>query len=71
MSSFAVQSLDHVVLTVKSIQATVEFYTTHLGMTHETFVSGEGIERYESIAMEITDTSSSGHTFPKRMLTIT
>lgn len=43
---FAVQSLDHVVLTVASIQATVAFYTTHLGMTHETFVSGEGIERH-------------------------
>jgi len=44
-SPFAVQSIDHVVLTVASIQATVEFYTQHLGMTHETFVSGDGVER--------------------------
>jgi len=44
-SSFAVQSIDHVVLTVASIQATVDFYTKHLGMTHETFVSGDGVER--------------------------
>jgi catechol 2,3-dioxygenase-like lactoylglutathione lyase family enzyme len=44
-SSFAVQSIDHVVLTVASIQATVDFYTTHLGMTHETFVAGDGVER--------------------------
>lgn len=44
-SPFAVQSIDHVVLTVASIQATVDFYTKHLGMTHETFVSGEGVER--------------------------
>lgn len=43
---FAVQSIDHVVLTVASIQATVDFYTTHLGMTHETFVSGDGVERH-------------------------
>jgi catechol 2,3-dioxygenase-like lactoylglutathione lyase family enzyme len=42
---FAVQSIDHVVLTVASIQATVAFYTKHLGMTHETFVSGDGVER--------------------------
>ncbi|GAB7334118.1 hypothetical protein MBLNU13_g06192t1 [Cladosporium sp. NU13] len=45
-SSFAVQSIDHVVLTVASIQATVDFYTKRLGMTHETFVSGEGVERH-------------------------
>jgi catechol 2,3-dioxygenase-like lactoylglutathione lyase family enzyme len=42
---FAVQSIDHVVLTVASIQATVAFYTKHLGMTHETFVSSDGVER--------------------------
>lgn len=44
-SPFAVQSLDHVVLTVKSIPATVDFYTMRLGMSHETFVSDGGIER--------------------------
>jgi catechol 2,3-dioxygenase-like lactoylglutathione lyase family enzyme len=43
--SFSVQSIDHVVLTVASIQATVDFYTTHLGMTHEKFKAGDGVER--------------------------
>lgn len=47
--SFAVQSIDHVVLTVASIQATADFYTTHLGMTHETFKAGDGVERYDHI----------------------
>ena len=45
MASFAVKSIDHVVLTVKSIEATVDFYTSRLGMKHEEFTSG-GIERY-------------------------
>jgi len=43
--SFSVASIDHVVLTVATIQATVDFYTKHLGMTHETFVAGDGVER--------------------------
>ncbi|KAL2784313.1 Glyoxalase/Bleomycin resistance protein/Dihydroxybiphenyl dioxygenase [Aspergillus keveii] len=34
-----VRSLDHLVLTVKSIPDSVEFYTTHLGMRHEVFTS--------------------------------
>jgi catechol 2,3-dioxygenase-like lactoylglutathione lyase family enzyme len=42
---FAVKSIDHVVLTVKDIDATVEFYTSKLGMRHEKFVS-KGQERY-------------------------
>ncbi|KAK0260071.1 hypothetical protein LTR91_014676 [Friedmanniomyces endolithicus] len=45
MASFAVKSLDHVVLTAKDIDATVKFYTTKLGMKHETFAS-DGIDRY-------------------------
>lgn len=53
MAPFSVNSLDHVVLTVASIEATVQFYTTLLGMKHETFVSGEGVERY-AIALRIT-----------------
>jgi len=40
-----VKSLDHVVLTVASLDATADFYTTHLGMQHETFVAGDGVER--------------------------
>ena len=39
MATVAVKALDHVVLTVKSIPKTVEFYTTRLGMKHETFHS--------------------------------
>jgi len=45
MATFAVKSIDHVVLTVKDIQQTVEFYTRHLGMKHEIFTS-KGFDRY-------------------------
>ncbi|KAK5134650.1 Glyoxalase domain-containing protein 5 [Meristemomyces frigidus] len=45
MSTFAVKALDHVVLTVKSIPKTIDFYTSRLGMKHETFVS-KGGERH-------------------------
>ncbi|KXL41989.1 hypothetical protein M433DRAFT_158099 [Acidomyces richmondensis BFW] len=45
MANFAVKSIDHVVLTVKDVQKTVQFYTQHLGMTHETFTS-KGTERH-------------------------
>ncbi|BCS20887.1 VOC family protein [Aspergillus puulaauensis] len=34
-----IKSLDHLVLTVRSIPDTVAFYTTHLGMRHEVFTS--------------------------------
>ncbi|KAL3487279.1 Glyoxalase/Bleomycin resistance protein/Dihydroxybiphenyl dioxygenase [Aspergillus germanicus] len=34
-----VRSLDHLVLTVKSIPDSVDFYTTHLGIRHEVFTS--------------------------------
>lgn len=37
--AFQVHALDHVVLTVKDIDATVAFYTKHLGMKHESFAS--------------------------------
>lgn len=41
---WAVKSIDHVVLTCRRIPATVDFYTTKLGMKHEVFTSG-GVER--------------------------
>lgn len=44
MASFAVKSIDHVVLTVKDIPTTVDFYTKQLGMKHEVFTS-KGTER--------------------------
>ncbi|EME79076.1 uncharacterized protein MYCFIDRAFT_79796 [Pseudocercospora fijiensis CIRAD86] len=46
MSPFTVTSIDHIVLTCTSIPKTLEFYTTHLGMKHETFLSNDGIERH-------------------------
>lgn len=36
---FAEQSLDHVVLTAKSIEASVNLYKENLGMKHEVFTS--------------------------------
>ena len=44
MASVAVKSIDHVVLTVKDIPTTVEFYTIRLGMKNEVFES-KGTER--------------------------
>ena len=48
MSTFAVKALDHVVLTVKSIPKTIDFYTTRLGMKHASFIS-KGGERYRTL----------------------
>ncbi|KAK4499185.1 hypothetical protein PRZ48_009698 [Zasmidium cellare] len=45
MASITVKSIDHVVLTCKSIPATISFYTTRLGMKHEVFTS-KGVERH-------------------------
>jgi len=39
MAASVVKALDHVVLTCRSIPATVEFYTKQLGMKHEVFRS--------------------------------
>ncbi|KAJ5737994.1 Glyoxalase/Bleomycin resistance protein/Dihydroxybiphenyl dioxygenase [Penicillium malachiteum] len=39
MAKFTIKSVDHLVLTVRSIPETVAFYTTHLGMRHEVFAS--------------------------------
>jgi predicted enzyme related to lactoylglutathione lyase len=38
-TGISVKALDHVVLTVESVPATVEFYTKVLGMKHEVFRS--------------------------------
>ncbi len=40
-----VRSLDHLVLTVRDIAETVEFYTTMLGMDAKTFHPADGSER--------------------------
>lgn len=39
MGAVTIKSLDHLVLTVRSIPDTIAFYTTHLGMKHEVFAS--------------------------------
>lgn len=54
-SKLVVKSLDHLVLTVKSIPATVDFYTKVLGMKHETFRSPKdvSIERYVNISLAL------------------
>jgi catechol 2,3-dioxygenase-like lactoylglutathione lyase family enzyme len=41
----AVQSLDHLVLTVQDMSATIAFYETGLGMTMESFVVADGSTR--------------------------
>lgn len=53
MAKFAVKSLDHLVLTVRSIPETVAFYTEHLDMRHEIFTSplNQSIQRYGHMAV--------------------
>ena len=45
-SGFVVQSLDHLVLTVVDIEATLTFYTGHLGMRAEVFHPTDGTTRH-------------------------
>ncbi|KAF4552670.1 Hypothetical protein D9617_9g024590 [Elsinoe fawcettii] len=42
-ASCTVKSLDHLVLTIKDIRATIAFYASHLGTIHETFDIEDGI----------------------------
>lgn len=42
-------SLDHLVLTVQSIDATIEFYQSVLGMKSETFVGTDGSQRFSVV----------------------
>ncbi|MDU8927726.1 VOC family protein [Alisedimentitalea sp. MJ-SS2] len=48
-SGFAVQSLDHLVLTVTDLEATMDFYTRHLGMRPEKFFPADGTTRHALI----------------------
>lgn len=41
-----IKSLDHLVLTVTDIAATVAFYTDVLGMTADTFLGADGVRRH-------------------------
>lgn len=42
----SVQSLDHLVLTVRDLDATLAFYTEVLGMTAEQFTPADGTQRW-------------------------
>ncbi|OQN99468.1 hypothetical protein B0A48_14446 [Cryoendolithus antarcticus] len=66
-SAFAVKSLDHVVLTVKDIQATINFYTQHLGMTHEVFRSNDTERQFGSQKINL---HLSGHEFEPKAATV-
>lgn len=60
---FAVETLDHVVLTCRNINATVKFYNL-LGMKHEVFRSSKdapGVERYVQPLLLLTDASYLEH----------
>jgi catechol 2,3-dioxygenase-like lactoylglutathione lyase family enzyme len=62
-SPITVKSIDHVVLTVKDISATIAFYTTHLGMKHEKF-SSKGDERHAlSFGQQKINLHLAGHEF--------
>lgn len=62
-SPITVQSIDHVVLTVRDLNATIAFYTTHLGMGHEKF-SSKGDERHAlSFGKQKINLHLSGHEF--------
>jgi len=39
MANISICAIDHIVLTVRSVSASVSFYTKHLGMRHESFTS--------------------------------
>ncbi|WPH02353.1 Glyoxalase/Bleomycin resistance protein/Dihydroxybiphenyl dioxygenase, protein [Acrodontium crateriforme] len=60
---FSVKSIDHVVLTVKSIQDTIEFYTTRLGMKHEKFYSKDEERHALSFGSQKINLHLSGHEF--------
>lgn len=44
--TFSVTSLDHLVLTVRDLDATIRFYTDVLGMTADPFVVADGTTRW-------------------------
>lgn len=64
MSSIAtVASLDHLVLTVKDLNASVAWYEKYLGMKHNSFTSG-GVERHAlSFGGQKINLHVSGHEF--------
>ncbi|KAK6438456.1 hypothetical protein LTR95_005341 [Oleoguttula sp. CCFEE 5521] len=69
-SRFAVKSLDHVVLTGKNIQATVDFYARHLGMTHEVFRSKDTERHALKFGPQKINLHLSGHEFEPKAATV-
>ncbi|MEC1645900.1 VOC family protein [Bacillus halotolerans] len=55
-----IKRLDHLVLTVKSFQETIRFYTSVLGMQEETFGSGRKALRFGNQKINLHET---GHEF--------
>ncbi|MEC1665048.1 VOC family protein [Bacillus halotolerans] len=55
-----IKRLDHLVLTVKSLQETIRFYTSVLGMQEETFGSGRKALRFGNQKINLHET---GHEF--------
>lgn len=49
--SATIKSLDHLVLTVKSVEKTIEWYTKNLGMESQSFesVANPGVKRYSLV----------------------
>lgn len=63
MSTFSVDSIDHVVITCASIPATIDFYTKHLGMKHEKFTSKDGERHALSFGSQKLNLHQSGAEF--------
>lgn len=53
--------LDHLVLTVKSIDATVDFYSRVMGMTSETFGEGRTALTYGSQKLTCTNSAKNSN----------
>lgn len=71
MSNIAtVLSLDHLVLTVKDLDASVAWYEKYLGMKHTSFTSG-GVERHAlSFGSQKINLHVSGHEFEPKAQTV-
>ncbi|CZR63747.1 related to Virulence protein STM3117 [Phialocephala subalpina] len=68
-----ITSLDHLVLTVKNIEKTKEWYTKNLGMRHEAFVSAStpDITRHSLIfGSQKINLHESGHEFEPKALNV-
>ncbi|MFC0211101.1 VOC family protein [Paenibacillus chartarius] len=60
-----IKSLDHFVLTVKSLEKTIQFYTSVLGMKEETFGNGRKALRFGNQKINLHE---AGHEFEPKAL---